>query len=122
MADILTVEELLGTKPAHERQDTVVIEGLGTIRVRALSLIEHREMRRECGRGDDWDERRWNALLLMHGVEKPQLTYDQAVQVTEMSVGPIDDLILAILRISGLLPGGAVDEGAVEAAEATFPE
>jgi len=37
-------------------------------------------------------------------------------------MGPIDELIAAILRVSGLLPGGAIDEEAVEAAEATFPE
>ncbi len=122
MANVLTVDELLGKKPARERCDTVTIDGLGTVRVRALSLIEHREMRRECNQGDEWDERRWNALLLMHGMAEPQLTYDQAVQVTEMSVGPIDELIAAILRVSGLLPGGAIDEEAVEAAEATFPE
>lgn len=122
MANILTVEELLGKAPARERCDTITVEGLGTVRVRALSLNEHREMRKECMQGDTWDDRRWNALLLMHGLAEPQVTYDQAVQVTEMPVGPIDDLLAAILRISGLLPGGQVDEKAVEAAEATFPE
>lgn len=122
MANILTVEQLLGLPGARETSDTVVIEGLGTVRVRALSLIEHREMRKECMQGDAWDERRWNALLLMHGIAEPELTYDQAVQVTEKVVGPVDALLAEILRISGLLPGGALAQKAVDAAEATFPE
>lgn len=122
MANILTVEELLGTPAARERVETVTIEGLGTVSVRALSLIEHREMRKECMQGDAWDERRWNALLLMHGMAEPELTYDQAVQVTEKVVGPVDALLAHILRISGLLPGGRLAEKAVDAAEATFPE
>ncbi|MEN6547026.1 MAG: hypothetical protein ABFE07_13400, partial [Armatimonadia bacterium] len=77
MANILTVEQLLGTPAAHERMDTVTIEGLGTVRVRALSLNEHREMRKESMQGDSWDDRRWNALLLVPGLAEPALTYDQ---------------------------------------------
>jgi hypothetical protein len=50
------------------------------------------------------------------------LTYDQAVQVTEMPIGPVDALLAHILRVSGLLPGGMLAEKAVDAAEATFPE
>lgn len=122
MANILTTEELLGKAPARERCDTVTIAGLGTVKVRALSLNEHREMRKEAMQGDTWDDRRWNALLLMHGLDEPALTYDQAVQVTEMPVGPVDELLAEILRISGLLPGGMVDAKAVDAAEATFPD
>jgi hypothetical protein len=122
MANILTVEQLLGTPAAHERMDTVTIEGLGTVRVRALSLNEHREMRKESMQGDTWDDRRWNALLLVHGLAEPALTYDQAVQVTEMPIGPVDALLAHILRVSGLLPGGMLAEKAVDAAEATFPE
>lgn len=122
MANILTVEQLLGLPGARETSDTVVIEGLGTVRVRALSLNEHREMRKECMQGDAWDDRRWNALLLVHGLAEPELTYDQAVQVTEQRVGPVDALLAEILRISGLLPGGLLAEKAVDTAEATFPE
>ena len=122
MANILTVEQLLGLPGARETSDTVAIEGLGTVRVRALSLNEHREMRKESMQGDTWDDRRWNALLLVHGLAEPALTYDQAVQVTEMPIGPVDALLAHILRVSGLLPGGMLAEKAVDAAEATFPE
>ena len=117
---ILTLEELLAQPSARETSEACTIEGLGTVRVRALSLNEHREMRKECMQGDTWDDRRWNALLLAHGLAEPQLTYDQAVQVTEKAVGPVDALLAEILRISGLLPGGGLAQKAVDAAEATF--
>lgn len=117
---ILTLDELLARPSARDTSDTVTIEGLGTVRVRALSLNEHREMRRECMQGDTWDDRRWNALLLAHGLSEPALTYDQAAEVTEKSVGPVDALLAEILRISGLLPGGGLAQKAVDAAEATF--
>lgn len=119
---ILTLEELLAQPSARDTSEIFTIEGLGTVRVRALSLNEHREMRKECLQGDTWDDRRWNALLLVHGLAEPALTYDQAAQVTEMPIGPVDALIAHILRISGLLPGGMLAEKAVDAAEATFPE
>jgi hypothetical protein len=121
---LLTTEELLALPSAHETSDIVTIEGLGTVRVRALSLSEHREMRRECVQGDTWDDRRWNALLLMRGLAEPELTYDQAVAVTEKVVGPVDTLLAAILRVSGLIPspGGGMSQKAVDDAEATFPE
>lgn len=120
MVNMLTLEELLALPAARDTSTTVTIEGLGTMRVRALSLNEHREMRKESAQGDAWDDRRWNTLLLMHGLAAPELTYDQAAEVTEKRVGPVDALLAEILRVSGLLPGGAPARKAVDAAEATF--
>ena len=122
MVTILTLEELIGLPPAREVVETVTIEGLGTVAVRALSLREHREMREECQKDGGWDEQRWNALLIMNGLAAPKLTYDEAVAVTEMVVGLASQLVNTILRVSRLVPAPSVslERTPVDDAEASF--
>jgi hypothetical protein len=117
---MLTAEALLGLPDASEETELVTIPGVGDVRVRALSLAEHRAMRRDCAQGDEFDEQRWNTLLLMNGLVDPKLTYDQAAQLTQKAVGAVTLLLAAILEISGLTERGYIAKKAVDEAEGSF--
>ena len=120
MSEFLSAEALLGLPDAKDETQAVTIPGVGTVRVRALSLAEHREMRQEANKGDGFDEQRWNTLLLMYGLAEPRLTYDQAAQLTQKAVGAITLLLAAILEASGLTERGYIAKAAVDEAEASF--
>lgn len=120
MAKISTIEELLGLPDAEQVAEIVTIAGLGTVRVRAISLREHREIRRDCVQGDQFDTDRFETLLLTRCVAEPALTYDQAAQLCAKAVGPVDDLVGVCFRVSGLTKRGEISKEAVDDAEATF--
>ncbi len=122
MAKISTLEELLGLPDAQDTAEVVTIAGLGTVKLRAISRKEHREMVDDCGVGDKWDGERWEILLLQHSVVEPQLTYDQAAKLRLKASGPVGDLIGACARLSGLTDRGQISKEAVDEAEATFQQ
>ncbi len=117
---ISTLDELLATPKAADQTAIVTIAGLGTFRVRAFSLAEHRAMRDAAHEGDTWDDARWETLVLQHGVVEPALSYDQAAQLRERPAYLVDALINEIVRLSGLGARGQVTQEAVDAAEASF--
>jgi hypothetical protein len=90
--------------------ETVVVPGLGTVQVKALSLETHHEMREDCARESTFNMRRWEALLLVHGLAEPVVGYDQAVSLRKKAAGPVNALLTEILKISGLTPTGAVSQ------------
>lgn len=122
MAKISTLEELLGLPDAQDTAEVVVIDGLGTLRIRALSRKEHREMVDDCGVGDNWNGERWEILLLQHSLVEPAVTYDQAAKLRLKASGPVSELIQACARLSGLTDRGQISKEAVDEAEATFQQ
>lgn len=123
MAKISTLEELLGLPDAQDIAEVVSIAGLGTVRVRAISRKEHREMTDECAKGDAWDGERWEILLLQHSLVEPAVTYDQAAKLRLKASGPVSELIQACAAKSGLTPDkGKLSQEAVDNAEATFQQ
>lgn len=117
---ISTLEELLAVPTAHDTTAVVEVAGLGTFRVRALSLAERHEMRRECQQGDQWDDDRWEALLLSKCIVEPALTYDQANQLRQRPVFLVNELVAAINGVSGIGARGVVTKAEVDAAEERF--
>jgi hypothetical protein len=122
VARISTLEELLGLPDAEQVTEVITVPDLGTVRIRALSRKEHREMTDDCGASDKWDGERWEILLLQHSVVEPQLTYDQAAKMRLKASGPVGDLIGACARLSGLTDRGQISKEAVDEAEATFQQ
>lgn len=117
---IVSLEELLALPDAEEITEVVEVAGLGRVRVRALSLNEHREMREDCSRGEAFDWTRWETLTLVHGMAEPQIAYDQAVLLRRKAAGAVDWLVSEIYRLSGLTGQGQLSAKAVDDAEASF--
>lgn len=123
MSKIATLEELLALPDAQDTAEVVTIAGLGTVRIRALSRKEHREMVDDCGVGDSWNGERWEILLLQHSMVEPAVTYDQAAKLRLKTSGPVGELIQACAAKSGLTPDkGKLSQKAVDEAEATFQQ
>jgi len=117
---MLSLEQLLALPDAETITEPVVIRGLGTVTVRAISLEAHRSMRSECMQGDQFDWPRWDTLALVNGLAEPEVTYDQALQLRRKAVGVVQDILDAIWRISGLTERGEIRAQAADDAEASF--
>jgi hypothetical protein len=122
-AFIDSIDDLLERLPdAKQVTENVTIRGIGTVTVRAISLEQHRSMRTESTQGDAMDWTRWDTFALVNGVVRPQMTYDQALKLRKKAIGPVQDILDAIWRVSGLTERGEIKAEAAEAAEATFRE
>ena len=117
---MLSLEQLLALPDAETITEPVVVRGLGTVTVRAISLEDHRIMRSECMQGDQFDWARWDTLALVNGLAEPQVTYDQALQLRRKAVGVVQDILDAIWRVSGLTERGEIRAQAADDAEASF--
>jgi hypothetical protein len=120
MSKKLSVQDLMAIPDATDELLDIEVPGYGEITVRAISLAEHRQMREEAFKGDSFDEGRWYTLLLQFGVVEPELTFDQAASMAKKRVGLVDDILAAILRISGLTRAGTVSKEAVDESEESF--
>ena len=120
MGNIISLEELLALPSVEDRAEVVEIEGLGTFKLRPLSLAEAEKMRLDCWQKDVFDGDRWQTLLLVNCIVEPNLTYDQAARVRQQPKGYMDGLIRAIDRLSGVTATGAISQAAVDEAEASF--
>ncbi len=116
----LSVQDLLAIPDATDEIRDVEVEGYGTITVRAISLQEHRVMREECFKGDTFNEKRWYTLLMHNGLVEPALTVDEAGLMSNKRVGLVDDILAAILEISGLARSGGLSREAVDESEESF--
>lgn len=104
---ILSKEAFLKTGLPEE---TVSVDGLGTVRVRSLSRAEFMEVR-------DRDRAGWEIGLVAFGLIDPALT-EEEVRAWRETITPrvFDDLAGEVLRVSGLRPT------AVGEAKQSFPE
>jgi hypothetical protein len=113
MSDLIISKEALLKSGLPE--ETVTVDGLGTVRVRSLSRAEFLRVRQADAEG-------WEIGLVAAGLVEPALTEDE-VRDWHNSVAPkvFDVLAGEILRVSGLRK--AVEEvvAAVEDAKRNFP-
>lgn len=118
---ILSIEQLMELPKAADVTEVVdVPEWGGAVTIRALSLAQRDEMLHECGRNAEQDSERWNTLVLVNGLADPVVSYDQAVQLRQLQMGPVARLIDRIWDLSGLTPAGHLAKEAVDEAEETF--
>ena len=122
MVKRLTIDDLLSLPDAEQVTEDVEVREFGTVTVRAISLDQHRTMRDECTQGDKMDWSRWDAFALVNGMAAPALTYDQALKLRRKAIGPVQDILDAIWRVSGLTERGHISAKAVDDAEAIFRE
>lgn len=112
MSDLVISKEALLKSGLPE--ETVTIEGLGSVRVRSISRAEFLKLRQS-------DSEAWEIGLVAAGMVDPALTEDE-VREWHGTVAPklFDDLAAEILRVSGLRK--VVDQvtSAVEAAKRNF--
>ena len=119
----VTLADLMALPDVTELTEDVVVPGLGTVRLRALSLQEHREIRDDCAKADPFDMDRFEALLLSRCLVEPVISYDDAVKLrATKALGVIERLVGAAARACRLTSTGEISAAAVEAAEATFPD
>jgi len=116
----ITLAELMALPDASNTLEEVTVSGIGTVKIRALSLAVHHDMREDCSKGEEFNTARWETLMLVNGLAEPTVTFDQATALRKKVVGPVNKLLEAVLRISGLTPTGAVSQEAVDKAEETF--
>jgi hypothetical protein len=119
---IATADELLALPDAEMVTEVIELEPGVRVVCAALPMLTYTRMRKECGQGDTWDSERWETLIIKNGVVQPQLTFEQAEQFRKKRVSTVDGIYAAVLRLSGLTPGGQMAEKAVEDAEAAFRE
>ena len=120
MPKYLTIDDLLSLPDAEQVTGDLDVRGFGVVTVRAISMEQHRVMRVEANRGDETDWGRWEALTLVNGLAEPAVTYDQALKLRRKAVGPVQDILDAIWRVSGLTEKGEVPAKAADDAEASF--
>lgn len=108
---ILSKETLLKSGLPEE---TITVDGLGTVRVRSLSRAEFLRIRQADGEG-------WEIGIVACGLVEPALS-EEEVRDWHGRVAPriFDDLAAEILRVSGLRKATA--DPAVEDATHNFPE
>lgn len=91
-------------------EETVTIDGLGTVRVRSLSRAEFLDVREKDTVG-------WEIGVVTCGLVEPALTEDEVKQWRETTTPRVfDDLAGEVLRVSGLRAA------AVGEAKRSFPE
>jgi len=118
----LTTEELLAFRDA-EGETRVIDLGEGKcVRIKALSLDEHLKIVADCRRSGEWDEIRWNTLVLHYGLVEPKLSVDDAAKVCKKPAGLVYAIIHEILDLSGLSSVATLSASAVEEDEEFFRE
>jgi len=118
---MLTLEQLMALPKASDVTEVVEVpEWNGTVTIRALSLAQRNEMLMAVSEDDARDTERWNSLVLQAAFVDPVLTYDQAVQIGRLALGPVTRLLDKIWDLSGLTPAGGLSKKAVDDAEAAF--
>jgi hypothetical protein len=117
---ITTLEELLGTPTADETTQVVAVKGLGTLRIKALSLDEVQRARDAANEKGEFDQTRWSTMVLHLALVEPALTYDQAAQLRQRPGFAVDELVTAIGRLSGMGRTGEILKEAVDEAERSF--
>ena len=118
---IVTLDDLMALPDVTDLVEEVEIPDLGTVRLRAISLEEHREIRDDCSVGNEFDMNRFESLLLAKALVEPVLTYDDVVKLRATKPMTLIDLLISqAIRVSRLTHGGEVSAKAVDDAEAAF--
>jgi hypothetical protein len=116
----LSFDALMGAPDARAVERDVTIDGLGVMRVRALSLHEYWKLQSSAREKGSFDNERWQALVLQHGMVKPVLSYDDAWRLGDKAYGLVAILVDAIVGLTMDTPLGAITQEVVDEAEASF--
>ena len=118
---ILSFEEII-TAPDIQEETVSVPEWGGAVTIRGLSKAEQQDLRKAStvvtivgGKEvESVDSYRLELLMLSHGLVEPKITKDQAESLKTKAAGPVDRVLSAIVKASGM------DPEAVKKAEAAF--
>ncbi len=113
---ILSLDELLGKDDLPE-EVVFVPEWDASVRIKAMTkgkVFDLREQSMPSG-PESMDERRFELLLLVHGVVEPELSPDHVGVLQQKNNAAIDTILKAILRLNGM------DAEAENRAKARFP-
>lgn len=116
----LNFDQLMGVPNAVDRQQDFEIPGLGTVRIRALSMREYWELQDASREAGEFNNERWQALVLSRGMISPAVSYDEARKLESKPYGFIEPLIRAISGLTMISPTGVIPQEAVDEAEVTF--
>ncbi len=121
-AQLLTLEQIDG---ADDRPDIVlpIVEWGGSVKLRGLTYDQLSACRQHAWdtREKQTDEDVLNAWCLALGMVAPTVTFAVAKKwITERSFGPVNSILSAILKASGL--GGAAADEAKSEIPGEFPE
>lgn len=105
----LSAEDFLAAITA-EREDYDV-PGIGTVRIRALSLHEVDQVRRRSilKKGDDPDSGRLMAGAILIAMEEPKLPEDAVDKLLSGSAGKLTAVAKRIMTLSGLTDAEEID-------------
>lgn len=76
----------------------VAIKGLGTIKIRALSVLDVEKIAREVGGNDV----RAGLAMVQYGIVEPALSAEQLQQIEQARPGVIAQISQAVQRLSGI--------------------
>lgn len=111
---ILSVSDILDAPDIIE-EVVPVPEWHGAVRIRALSIDEVFDIRKESMREGGADEEEAAMLMIVHGVVAPQFTPAHVTLLRKKNAGAINRILNRINAISG------ITREAVNTAKATFP-
>ena len=121
MPNYLSFDDLLAVPVAERVEKDVELPGWGLVRVRAMSTAEYWQGRASAKETGEFDDERWQAIVLSRGMVEPRLSYDEALEFARTR--PYGVVVLLVTAISALtmnVPDGVLSEKAVAEAEAAF--
>jgi hypothetical protein len=115
---IATIEDILGADDLQEDfVDVPEWGGPGTrVRVRGFNKQEQLDIREEAGGAENFDVRKFELLVFIHGVIEPKFTVEQLELLKTKNAMVVDRVIERVMDIAGMT------EEARKRAKTTFPE
>lgn len=112
---MLSAEEILA---ADDRPEMVVEvpEWGGSVKIKALSLGQFRDVQEKAEDGVEQDEHKLAIAMLKEGLVEPKLSDEQAEKLYDKAIPAVTKVLTAIAELSD------VDPATVKAAEARFPD
>lgn len=126
MPELMSLEQLLALPDAETVTEVVDLSafGLGAVRIRQFSVAQARAIYEDAaGTGTDDMDRyrdRLDTLTLARGIVDPAMTEEQAATLLQKQHGPVQHLLNAIRRLSGLTALMQLSAQAVDDAERRF--
>jgi hypothetical protein len=99
-----TVEEILAIKDTRTR-DVFIPDWDTAVTVTGLTKRQQLDIRKAAMVDGEVDNDKVQAGVFQQGVVDPKFTEDQMALVFEKNAGPVDNIITAILELSGMKEG-----------------
>lgn len=93
-------------------EEDMEIPGLGTVKIKPLTLVERDELRRKFTRSDgDVDVVAMQTWALIKGMVRPKLEEDDIERLRQGRAAMIDEIVTRIIEASGMAPDFTDDRG-----------